>query len=117
MPVKTTLSFTERHHRFLLQKVAEGVFATRSAAVASALEQMIQDDAERNVALAALAGEIRAHVHASLGVRGPGSGILGRTCHDRGGPHGVTYRLRLRPLVARGLDTIARWIIDQASVT
>ena len=62
MPVKTTLSFTERHHRFLLQKVAEGVFATRSAAVASALEQMIQDDAERKVALAALAGEIRARM-------------------------------------------------------
>ena len=62
MPVKTTLSFTERHHRFLLKKVAEGVFATQSAAVASALEQMIQDDAERNVALAALAGEIRARM-------------------------------------------------------
>ena len=62
MPVKTTLSFTERHHRFLLQKVAEGVFATQSAAVASALEQMIQEDAERNVALAALAGEIRARM-------------------------------------------------------
>ena len=25
MTVKTTLSFTERHHRFLLQKVDEGV--------------------------------------------------------------------------------------------
>ena len=62
MPVKTTLSFTERHHRFLLQKVAEGVFATQSAAVASALEQMIQDDAERKVALAGLAGEIRARM-------------------------------------------------------
>ena len=62
MPVKTTLSFTERHHRFLLQKVAEGVFATQSAAVASALEQMIQDDAERKVVLAGLAGEIRARM-------------------------------------------------------
>ena len=38
MPVKTTLSFTERHHRFLLKKVAEGVFATQSAAVASTLD-------------------------------------------------------------------------------
>ena len=62
MTVKTTLSFTERHHRFLLQKVAEGVFATQSAAVAAALEQMIQDDAEREVALAALAEEIRARM-------------------------------------------------------
>lgn len=62
MTVKTTLSFTERHHRFLLQKVAEGVFATQSAAVASALEQMIQDDDEREVAMAALADEIRARM-------------------------------------------------------
>jgi len=62
MTVKTTLSFTERHHRFLLQKVDEGVFATQSAAVAAALEQMIQDEAERQVALSALADEIRARI-------------------------------------------------------
>ena len=60
MTVKTTLSFTDRHHRFLMQKVHDGVFATQSAAVASALEQMIQDEEEREVALMALAREIRA---------------------------------------------------------
>ncbi len=60
MSVKTTLSFTERHHGFLLAKVREGVFATQSAAVAAAIEQMIQDEAEREVALSALAEEIRA---------------------------------------------------------
>ena len=38
MSVKTTLSFTERHHGFLLAKVREGVFATQSAAVAAAIE-------------------------------------------------------------------------------
>ena len=59
MSVKTTLSFTERHHGFLLAKVREGVFATQSAAVAAAIEQMIQDEAEREVALSALAEEIR----------------------------------------------------------
>ncbi|MDE0276350.1 MAG: hypothetical protein OYH76_10675 [Defluviicoccus sp.] len=59
MTVKTTLSFTGRHHDFLLKKVNEGVFATQSAAVAAAVEQMIQDDREREVALAALAEEIR----------------------------------------------------------
>lgn len=59
MTVKTTLSFTRRHHDFLLEKVNEGVFATQSAAVAAAVEQMIQDDREREVALSALAGEIR----------------------------------------------------------
>ena len=59
MTVKTTLSFTGRHHDFLMEKVNEGVFATQSAAVAAAVEQMIQDDREREVALAALAEEIR----------------------------------------------------------
>lgn len=62
MTVKTTLSFTDRHHRFLSEKVGQGVFATQSAAVAAALEQMMQDEEERNVALSALAQEIRARM-------------------------------------------------------
>ena len=44
MTIKTTLSLTDRHRRFLSEKVREGVFATQSAAVASAIEQMMQDD-------------------------------------------------------------------------
>ena len=32
MTVKTTLSFTDRHHQFLSEKVGQGVFATQSAA-------------------------------------------------------------------------------------
>ncbi len=59
MTVKTTLSFTDRHHRYLSEKVGQGVFATRSAAVAAAIERMMQDETERNVALSALAEEIR----------------------------------------------------------
>jgi antitoxin ParD1/3/4 len=62
MTVKTTLSFTDRHHQFLSEKVGQGVFATQSAAVAAALEQMMQDEEERNVALQALAQEIRARM-------------------------------------------------------
>lgn len=62
MTVKTTLSFTDRHHRFLSEKVGQGVFATQSAAVAAALEQMMQDEEERDVALSALAVEIRARM-------------------------------------------------------
>jgi antitoxin ParD1/3/4 len=62
MTVKTTLSFTDRHHQFLSEKVGQGVFATQSAAVAAALEQMMQDEEERNVALEALAQEIRARM-------------------------------------------------------
>ena len=60
MTVKTTLSFTDRHHRFLMQSIKDGVFATQSAAVAAAIEQMIQDRDEREVALTALAQEVRA---------------------------------------------------------
>jgi antitoxin ParD1/3/4 len=62
MTVKTTLSFTDRHHHFIANKVSEGVFATQSAAVASALEQMMQDDEERDLALRCLAEEIRARM-------------------------------------------------------
>ena len=62
MTVKTTLSFTDRHHQFLSEKVGQGVFASQSAAVAAALEQMMQDEAERDVALSALAQEIRARL-------------------------------------------------------
>lgn len=62
MTVKTTLSFTDRHHRFLTDKVDQGVFASQSAAVAAALEQMMRDEEERELALAAMADEIRARL-------------------------------------------------------
>lgn len=62
MTVRTTLSFTDRHHRFLAHKVEEGVFASTSAAVATAIEQMIEDDAARDTALKAMAEEIRARL-------------------------------------------------------
>ena len=62
MTVKTTLSFTDRHHRFLTDKVGEGVFASQSAAVAAALEQMIRDEEERDLALGSLAEVIRARM-------------------------------------------------------
>ena len=57
--VKTTLSFTDRHHRFLTDKVGQGVFASQSAAVATALEQMMRDEEERELAIGAMAEEIR----------------------------------------------------------
>jgi antitoxin ParD1/3/4 len=62
MTVKTTLSFTDRHHQFVASKVDQGVFATQSAAVAAALEQMMQDEEERDLALTCLANEIRARM-------------------------------------------------------
>ena len=78
------LSFTDRHDRFLARKVEEGVFATTSAAVAAALERMIEDDEAREAALAAMAEAIRA---------APGHAGR-RLCRARGG-------LRGRPRPAR----------------
>ena len=58
MTVKTTLSFTDRHHDFLKSKVDQGVFATPSAAVASAIEQLIEDEIQRQNALGAISSII-----------------------------------------------------------
>lgn len=60
MTVRTTLSFTDRHHRFLQEQVETGRFATASAGVAAAVETMIQDDEIRRAMVDALAEEIRA---------------------------------------------------------
>ncbi|WP_116134567.1 hypothetical protein [Tropicimonas sp. IMCC34043] len=62
MTVKTTLSFTDRHRAYLAEKVAEGVYASTSAAVAAAVEQMMRDEATRDRALDAMAEEIRARM-------------------------------------------------------
>ena len=60
MTVKTTLSFTDRHHQFLMEQVERGIYATASASVAAAIEQMMQDEEARQVMLSALADEVRA---------------------------------------------------------
>lgn len=65
MTVKTTLGLTDRHHRFLTEKVSAGVFASQSALVAAALEQMIQDEEDREVALGAFADETRSRLQTS----------------------------------------------------
>jgi len=62
MTVKTSLSFTNRHHEFLTEKLGQGVYASQSAAVAAALEQMIRDEEERELTLGAMADEISARL-------------------------------------------------------
>lgn len=59
MTVKTSLSFTDRHHRFIAEKVAQGAFASFSGVVAAGVERMIEDERERDLALDAMADEIR----------------------------------------------------------
>jgi antitoxin ParD1/3/4 len=60
MTTRTTLSFTDRHHRFLTELVESGVHATTSAAVAAAIEDMMRAEEERRVMLGSLAETIRA---------------------------------------------------------
>ena len=59
MTVKTTLSFTDRHHQYLKDKVGEGIYASTSAAVSAAVERMIEDEQARDAALGTMADEIR----------------------------------------------------------
>lgn len=62
MTIRTTLSFTDRHHGFLQRQVESGVFASTSAAVAAAVEALIAEEAARETALSAMEGEIRARL-------------------------------------------------------
>lgn len=59
MTVQTPLSVTDRHYRFLTEKVGQGAFASLGAAVAAALEEMIRDEDGRDMAIGALADEMR----------------------------------------------------------
>ena len=54
MTVKSTVSFTDNHHEFAQKKVKEGAYASVSSIVAAGIEQMMQDEAERNAALDAM---------------------------------------------------------------
>jgi len=66
MTVRTTLSFTERHHGFLRRKVEQGVFASASAAVASAIEAMIDEEAAREAALTAMTTAMTEEIRARI---------------------------------------------------
>jgi len=59
MTVKSTVSFTDRHHEFAQKKVKEGAFASVSSIVAAGIEQMMQDEAERGAALDAMKEAIK----------------------------------------------------------
>jgi antitoxin ParD1/3/4 len=78
MTVKTTLSFTDRHHAYLARVVEEGVFATQSAAVASAVEAMMREDEERDLALQALAVTVRERMKTPLSEYVPAEDVFAR---------------------------------------
>lgn len=59
MTVKTSVSFTDRHHKFANKKAREGTFTSVSGVVAAGIELVMQDEAEREVALEAMADTIK----------------------------------------------------------
>ena len=59
MTVKTAVSFTDRHHQYAKKKTEEGVYASVSSLVAQGIERMIQDEEEREIALASMAETIQ----------------------------------------------------------
>ena len=65
MTIKSTVSFTERHHSFAKQKTSEGQHASVSSVVAAGIERLIQDDEEREIALEAMARTIQARMETS----------------------------------------------------
>jgi len=62
MTVKSTVSFTDRHHDFAKQQVAEGKIPSVSSLVAHGIEQLMQDEADRNAALEAMREVIAARM-------------------------------------------------------
>lgn len=59
MTVKTTVSFTDRHHEYAHAKVKEGVFASVSSLVAAGIEQVMREDAERDAMLEGMKNTIK----------------------------------------------------------
>jgi len=62
MTVKSTVSFTDRHHEFATRKAIEGEKATVSSVVAAGIEALMQDESEREVALQAMREAMRARL-------------------------------------------------------
>ena len=62
MTVKTAVSFTDRHHQYAKKKTEEGVYASVSSLVAQGIERIMQEEEERDAALASMAEAIRARM-------------------------------------------------------
>ena len=59
MTIKTTISFTDRHHQYAHKKMEEGTYASVSSLVAAGIEQMMQDEVARDAALEAMKEAIK----------------------------------------------------------
>ena len=59
MTIKSSVSFTDRHHDFALRKSKEGQFGSVSSVVAAGIEQLMQDERERDEAIDAMSSAIK----------------------------------------------------------
>lgn len=59
MTVKSSISFTDRHHQFVREKVDQGASTSVSSLVALGIEKLMQDEAEQQAMLNGLTKTIR----------------------------------------------------------
>ena len=59
MTIKTSISFTDRHHKFAHDRAKQGVFTSVSSVVAAGIELIMQDEIEREAALLAMSETIK----------------------------------------------------------
>ncbi len=65
MSVKTAVSFIDDHHQFAKELVEQGAFASVSAVVAAGIQKLRDEAQERDIALNAMADEIRRRAETS----------------------------------------------------
>ncbi len=59
MTIKTSISLTDRHHKFARERAEQGVFTSVSSVVAAGIELIMQHEAEREAALLAMGETIK----------------------------------------------------------
>lgn len=59
MTVKSTVSFTDKHHQYAKNKAQKGESSSVSSVVAAGLELLIQDEQEREAAMQAMSESIK----------------------------------------------------------
>ena len=59
MTVKSTVSFTDKHHQYAKNKAQQGESNSVSSVVAAGIELLIKDEQEREVAIQAMSESIK----------------------------------------------------------
>lgn len=62
MTVKTSISFTDRHHHFIKEMVDQGTISSVSSVVALGIEKLMQEEVQKDFMLEGLAETIRSRM-------------------------------------------------------